>query len=362
MSNVFLQSAHGSMNRKYLDSTVSQNDWLLHHQGSHHTHEPRKLPYVFPKSVQHSLSPRAQGRAHQMPVTASRIMPLVINKLPSPYEHTTDLEVPFQRLSSSPSDPFDVDASKLERNLAQRQHSPPLPIIWPPVHNTQQLPLLPIPLNQKQFKSPFDHVEANKPILSQRPESILYLSQYWSDTADKKTSNSNKLLQAPYQQPGLAHANQQSQEHGTAMQIQSQKSNGSIIPPAPAQLSSQIVAQPLNHVQVLGQGFAKGSVLQKQLSRLPSSVAVNSMPDTSLHVNASVLPPLPPGPPPASSHMGAVLQNTCSMISSSHAGAFSGLISTLMAQGLISLTPTAQPQVPQFVTYLLYVVLLHDVL
>ncbi|KAG1338501.1 polyadenylation and cleavage factor [Cocos nucifera] len=338
-------SAHGSMNRKYPDSTVSQNDWLPHYQGSQHTHEPWKLPYMFPKSAQHSLSPRSRGRAHQMSVAASGITPPVINKLPSPYEHTADLEVPFQRLSSSHSDPFDVDTSTSEKNLAQRPHSPPpAPITWPPVHNTQQLPLLPIPPNQKQFKSPFDHVEANKPILNQRPESILYLSQYQNDTADRKTLNSNRLLQVPYRQPGLAHANQQSQDQGTGMQIQSQKSNGSILSPAPAQLSPQIVAQPLNHVQALGQGIAMGSVLRNQLSGLPSSVAVNSMPDTSLHVNASVLPPLPPGPPPASSQMGPVLQNTGSMIPSSPAGAFSGLINTLMAQGLISLTQPAQSQ------------------
>ncbi|XP_008808984.1 polyadenylation and cleavage factor homolog 4-like isoform X2 [Phoenix dactylifera] len=323
--------AHGSMNRKYLDSTVSQNDWLPPYQGSHHTHEPRKLPYMFPKSSQHNLSPRSRRRAHQMPVAASGITSLVSNKLPSPYEHTTDMEVPFSRLSSSHSDPFDVDTSTLERHLAQRPHSPPPPpIVRPSVHNNQQLPLLPIPPNQKQLKSPFDDVEAHKPIPNQRPESFLYLSQYQNDTADRKTLNSNKLLQVPYQQPGLAHSNQQSQEQGTTMQIQSQKSNGSIILPASAQLSSQMVAQPLNHVP-------------NHLSGLPS-VGVNSMPDTSLHVNASVLPPLPPGPPPASSQMGPVLQNTGSMISSSPAGAFSGLISTLMAQGLISLTPPAQSQ------------------
>ncbi|XP_026658914.2 polyadenylation and cleavage factor homolog 4-like [Phoenix dactylifera] len=334
-------SAHGSRNRKNLDSIVNQNKLLPHSQGSHHTREPRKLPYVFPQSSQQSLSPQARGRAPQMPVAASGITPPIGNKLPNLYENTPDMEVAFQELSSSHSNPFNVDTSTLEIYLPQIPHSPPpAPIIWPPVHKSEALPLLPILPNQKQFKSPFDFLEASKPLLNQGLESSFYFSQHQDDTADTKNSNSNKLLQVPYQQPGLAHENRQSQERGTNMQIQSQEAHRGFIPSAPAQLSFQ----PLNHAQPSGQGVAMGSVLPNPLSRLPSSAAVNSMPDTSLHVHASILPPLPPGPPPASSHMGPVSQNMGSVVSCSPASAFSGLISSLMAQGLISLTSPAQSQ------------------
>ncbi|KAG1365342.1 hypothetical protein COCNU_12G003420 [Cocos nucifera] len=297
----FFGSAHGEMNRKYLDGMVNQNKFLPHGQGSHQTHEPQKLPYMFPQSSQQSLGPQLRGRAPQMPVAASGITPPVGNKLPNLYENTPDMEVAFQTLSSSHSDPFNVDTSTLERYLPQRPHSPPhAPIVWPPVHKSQLLPLLPIPPNQKQFKSPFDFLEAYKPLLNQGPESSFYFSQHQNDTADRKNSNLNKLLQVPYQQPGIAHENRQ--------------------------------------------GVAMVSVLPNPSSRLPSSVAVNNMPDTSLHVDASILPPLPPGPPPASSQMGPVSQTMGSVVSSSTASAFSSLISSLMAQGLISLNPPAQSQ------------------
>ncbi|XP_010931817.2 polyadenylation and cleavage factor homolog 4 isoform X1 [Elaeis guineensis] len=341
----FFGNAHGSMNRKYLDGIVNQHKLLADSQGSHHTHEPRKLPYMFPQSSQQSLSPRLRGRASQMPVAASGITPSIGNKLPNLYENTPDMEVAFQTLSSSHSDPFNVDTSTLERYLPQRPHSPPhAPTVWPPVHKSQPLPLLPVPPNQKQCKSPFDFLEANKPLLNQGPESSFYFSQHQNDTADRKNLNSNKLLQVPYQQPGLALENRQSHERGTTMQIQAQEAHRGLIPSAPAQLSSHLVAQPLNHVQSSGQGVAMVSVLPNPLSRLPSSVAMNNMPDTSLLVDASILPPLPPGPPPASSQMGPVSQNAGSVVSSSPASAFSGLISSLMAQGLISLNPPAPSQ------------------
>lgn len=350
--NIFLQSAHGSRNRKYLDVMVNQNELLPHSQGSHHTHEPWKLPYMFPQSSQQSLSPRSRGRAPQ-PVAASGITPPIGNKFPSLYENTPDTEVAFQTLSSSHSDPFNVDTSTLERYLPQRPHSPPhAPIIWPPVHKSQPPPLLPIPPNQKQFKSRFDFLEANKPLPNQGPESSFYFSQHQNDTADRKNSNPNKLFQVPYQQPGLAHENRQSQERGSTMQIQSQEAHRGFVPSASAQLSSHLAALPLNHLHSLGQDVAMGSVLPNPLSRLPSSVAVNNMPDTFLQVHASVLPPLPPGPPPGLSQMGPVPQNTGSVVSSSPASAFSGLIGSLMAQGLISLTTPAQSQVHQFVTFL----------
>ena len=68
---------------------------------------------------------------------------------------------------------------------------------------------------------------------------------------------------------------------------------------------------------------------------------IPNMPSGSLHLQGGTLPPFPPGPPPASQMMPA----TENVGDQPQSAAFSGLISSLMAQGLISLTKPTPIQV-----------------
>lgn len=117
-----------------------------------------------------------------------------------------------------------------------------------------------------------------------------------------------------------------------------QEPHGGLIPP--------VLPQPLSGVQPHGQSGVLDSILPNPIPGMPVT-SVQNMLDISLH-RRSGLPPLPPGPPPLSSQPLTASQSNCSATSQSSVSGFSGLISSLMAQGLISLTPSAQSQVYQF--------------
>ncbi|XP_072969564.1 polyadenylation and cleavage factor homolog 4-like isoform X1 [Typha angustifolia] len=282
---------HGS-NKRLLERTEIQNDSFLRYQTSRGTQEPAKLPYMFPPNLQQNIGPLSRVRAPQMPSMGGRIEPSTCQKLPSPFDNSPDNEVPFQRLASSHSD-LNVDTLMKERQYAQRPHSPlPAPVEWPPLQKTHKL----------------------------------------YDAVDRKISGTSKFLRLPFQEAGSAQLNQNNQEEGTIMRIQSQEVHGSFIPSVPAQLSSHLVAQP--HMQVQAHGVAN------PLSSI-SSTHLHSMPP--LH-GGGVLPPLPLGPRPALSQTGPASHGAGSVISSSPSGAISGLLSTLMSQGLISLASPADSQ------------------
>ncbi|KAJ6837550.1 uncharacterized protein M6B38_119465 [Iris pallida] len=329
-----LGSLHRSMNRKFPDGTGSS----FHHY--HHVQEPHK----FLHSYQHELNSRPQGLGPLVPFSSSGLTLPNGQKVPGSYDYSPDVEMPFQRLSSIRSNSLNVEASSIDKHMAIKPLPPPSPLIWPPVHKSQPLPLHPIPSNQMHHKGPFSFTEANNPMVNYGPTSSVFLPQQQFDDADRKTSISSKVLPLPHQQPGLVHANRQSQEQGTGTVLQPHEAHGGYVPPVPAHVSSYLLAPHLNHLQMQGRGVFMGSVLPNSLPAMATSVATHSASDASPVLHGGILPPLPPGPPPAVSQIGSTSQCTNSVVSSSPASSFSGLISTLMAQGLISLTPPAQSE------------------
>uniref|UniRef100_A0A6V7QU87 CID domain-containing protein n=1 Tax=Ananas comosus var. bracteatus TaxID=296719 RepID=A0A6V7QU87_ANACO len=290
------------------------------------------LPHMLRPTSQQSLDPLSRVPAPQMASGLSRVAPSIAQKLTIPYDTPLDNEVPFQRSSTAYSD------QPNEKQLAQRARSPiPGPLEWPPVRKSEMQLLPSIPPNLNHFKSAADFLETNRTSVNQGPNPSLILPQ--------QQYNTSKLVQLPYQPPVSSHANQQSQG-GVVMRSQSQEADGSYVHNVQAQLPTQSPAtfgavQPLTHILAKGHGIAAAPVLPNSLPAMPSSVPLHNLPP--LH-SSGVLPPLPPGPPPTFLQTGPSAQIAGPVISNSTSIAFPGLLSTLMAQGLIKLTPPAQSQ------------------
>ncbi|CAL9093808.1 unnamed protein product [Musa textilis] len=313
---------------KYLDGTASQSDI-------------GKLSYLFPQPTHKSLSPRSRSRVTQMPVAAKEVTPAAVQRLPIPHDYSPDIDLPHHRLSNAHADPLKMDMSIMDRHSTQRSHSS-APIMLPPIHKAQPQPLLPMPQTQKPISSSPDVSLATKSIAIRGSHPTLFVPEQQYDIADRKNKDSVKLLHLPYKPSGLPHLNQQTQKQGISEPIPSQGSYRSILPPAEATVPSYSVAQPLNFPPTLLHG-ATASALQSS-SFVTPSITVQNTTDALLHAPAGLLPPLPPGPPPSLSQIGLASQSMSSAVSGSSTGAFSGLISSLMAQGLISLKSPPQPQ------------------
>lgn len=328
-------------------------------QGFRYPQESWGLSHYFPQSSQRHLDPNARGRAGQMYFPGSGMSHQIDN--------FSDTDAPFQRFSgvmsrmgSSKPDSLNMEVplpmtsvSTREKHVGQRPHSAPLaPLMWPPVsgHKSRPRSLLPILPQQKQIQIPLDILDANKSVVNQAPNTSSFFPGQRLDAPEMNALTSSKLMNLPNQQVGLISLNQQSQ--GTLQQrqlIQSQDTRENFVPTAAAQISSHLIAQSLNPGYMPeGQGALRSSILPNPIPGIPSSsVTIPGTSNTSFHLQGRTLPPLPPGPPPASSQMGPISQNLGPVASHPPTGsAFSGLISSLMAQGLISLTTPTSVQVP----------------
>lgn len=343
-----LQSGRGSTHMWPSDGKGGQNEQLHHYRRPNHVQEPGKFPYSF-QHAPGELSSTSRGW-RQMPVPVAvgngQKLPSSFDnpsgngqKLPSSYHNPSNI-VPYQSLPNIQSDTLTVETSMLDKHLELRPFSPPAaPASWT-VHKSRPLSLLPVTSYQRQFGSPFSLMESNKSF-NQGDNPSLFPSLQQFESADRETTMSSKVLSLP-QQAGLTQTNQQGEEQSDSMRTQPQEAHGSYIPSVPAHLSSPLLAQSLNHLQMQGRGVAMGP-LPNKISSMTSSGAMQSMTSTSSLVHG-IMPPLPPGPPPGSSHIESVSQNTGSIMSGSPVTAFSGLLGTLMAQGLITLPP-AQSEV-----------------
>ncbi|XP_058093060.1 polyadenylation and cleavage factor homolog 4 isoform X2 [Magnolia sinica] len=333
------QLGRESMTTKSL-STVTQNGSLPHFEAPYQTREPWNLSHRFSQSSNPYLTPQSRA-ALQMPFSASGMVPSAGQKI-SPLDSKLEAEAPvwsFPTIQSRMgySNPGTSNlavlssaapASTMEKHLAQRPHSPPITQhMRPPLHNSLPPPLV----HSLPHRAQFDLLDVNRLSVNHGPNKSLILSRPQFDAADRTSLNSSTLLQFPQQQAGLVSLiRPPSQEHAA-------------LPPAPA---SHLVAQTLNHGPMQGQGSIRNAIFPNPFPGISSSsVTIHSIPGTSFHVPGGALPPLPPGPPPVSSQMGPTSQNTGPIISNHPPGsAFSGLIGSLMAQGLISLTAPAAPQ------------------
>ncbi|XP_020592406.1 uncharacterized protein LOC110032952 isoform X2 [Phalaenopsis equestris] len=284
----------GPMNEMYLDDTGGTIEQLRRHESSQLVQEHEYLPHVFHHSTPDNLSPKSEGRPFQLPYLVSGVTPSVTQKRNSLYDNSHNADMPFLKLSSATTDTPSMEMSTL---VTQKARETPLaPVTWPPTHRSQPLQLL---------STPNLLADNNVPIGKQQQNFSVPLPQLQFD------ANGRQLLRQPFQE-----------------------SHGGFIPP--------LLARPPSGIRPNGQSGVLDSILPNPLSGVSVS-SLQPMLDMSLHGRTG-MPPLPPGPPPLSSQPLPSSQNSCSAASQSSVSGFSGLINSLMAQGLISLTPPSQSQ------------------
>ncbi|XP_042489101.1 polyadenylation and cleavage factor homolog 4-like isoform X2 [Macadamia integrifolia] len=347
---------HGSMIKNSLSDPGTQNE---------STHIPSsRYPHHYPQSSQQNLDPNTGARTGQMSYPAGGMAISAGQKHSLQIENFPDSDGQCQRFSSvrsrigssSPNSSMVEPVSPmmpmltLEKYLGPGPHAPPLAQLpWPAVNLPRSHPLTlpPIISQQKQIRSPFYTMDVNKPVLNQVPSKSSVLPGQRLDASERKAQSSGKLMPLPNQQTGLISLNQRNHGQAALLQrqlIQSQDARESYIPFAAPQISSHLMARSLNQGHIpQGHGPIVNSILSNPTPGVPpSSVTLSSIPNNSFHLQGGTLPPLPPGPPPASSQMGTISQNSGPISTQPPAGsAFSGLISSLVAQGLISLTTSA---------------------
>ncbi|KAK8629466.1 hypothetical protein V6N13_078307 [Hibiscus sabdariffa] len=159
---------------------------------------------------------------------------------------------------------------------------------------------------------------------------------YMPEQFDSFGSKDQSLTTAPKfpgQRPALQHRNSL---HGTSLQRHFPlEVRDGFLSSATGPLPTRLLAPPFNH------GYARpmhgGMVPSNPIHVARPPLSISNMPSGSLHFQGGAIPPLPPGPPPASQMMPATQNAGPLLPNQPQGGAFSGLISSLMAQGLISL-------------------------
>ncbi|XP_057962449.1 polyadenylation and cleavage factor homolog 4 [Malania oleifera] len=314
-------------------------------QGSRYPQEAWNMLHNGPRLSQHSLN--SERRGFQIPVSASGISSVAGEKMPVGADNFADSDAELHTLSTFAS----RTGSSSLNSMNLETHSAVVPSstgIWPPVnvHKSYPPPMLPVFPQQKQIRSRSDLMNSTSTVVNHGPEKYVFLPDQRLVSVENKALSSTKLPPLPNRQAGLIPFSQPN-PHVSNLQPQvilSQESQENFVSTVAASVPSHLGSSPMIHGYTSqGPGVATSAALLNQLHHVRSSVPFQNIPNSSLHLQGGTLPPLPPGPPPASSPMVPLSQGPI-INSQPPGGAFSGLISSLVAQGLISLTAQAPTQ------------------
>ncbi|GKV16058.1 hypothetical protein SLEP1_g26763 [Rubroshorea leprosula] len=299
-----LGSGHGL--NQLVGSRYPQDAWNM----SHHS------------SQSSQLHAKGRGRDFQMSVSAGGALALGGEKMAPLIDKLPDADLQLVRPPSLLSRTTTHDSI----TIAARPTMLPSPAgMWPPgnVHKSQPPPAHLIYPLQKP-RSQFDLMNPGNSVMNQGRSKPSYLPEQQFDSFESKEQNLTRLLQLPKQHPALYQQNQ--------LQANSLQAASLPIPP-------HLLVPRLSHgYSSQGRGPVISMAPSNPISVVQRPLTIQNMPMTSLHLPGGAQPPLPPGPPPAS-QMIPISQNTGQVLPNQpQSGAFSGLISSLMAQGLISLT------------------------
>ncbi|GFS29867.1 PCF11P-similar protein 4 [Actinidia rufa] len=222
---------------------------------------------------------------------------------------------------------------------------PPLAGAWPPINiqKSHSFPVLPPLPQQKKSKSQFDPINASNTVMNQGLNKS-FLPEHQFNSIENKALSSIKLPSFPNQQALAVPLNPQNREQVTPTQPQvlSQEVRRNLVPPPaiPAVVSMPSLLPPLAHGYIpQGRNTATSNVMSNPIPGVHPSLPFLNTPSSSMHLHGAGFPPLPQGPRPDSSHMIPISHNPGSIAPNPQGGgALSGLISSLVAQGLISLT------------------------
>lgn len=300
--------------RRYPSNLGPQNGTISEYHTSENTLDPGRLLAMSAPSWQHTNGLPLRVQAPQPSSTLDRL------SLPA------DGEMPVKRL------PAGGTYALIEKH---RPSPAPAPIEWPPLVHGQP------PSFTNHARRAKDSLEI-RPFINQGVNSSVFVPRHQYDASDQNTVSTGNLAQPPYQQPDLLSSSQQNQ--GT-MGNQSQTHH-----------ARQFHPHSLSHPQEAFRSFAPnmpvgmsqnpfqgqgGSAATPPVPTLPNSFSLPpAVPPYGVpSVPNFAPPPLHCGLPPASLQMGP---------SSSQVGGpttyFSGILSNLMHQGVISLEPPSQPQ------------------
>ncbi|CAI9756585.1 unnamed protein product [Fraxinus pennsylvanica] len=219
--------------------------------------------------------------------------------------------------------------------------APALTESWLPakLQSSYPLPSLAALPSQMHSRGQFNTMSSGNVIVDQGLNKSIHSKQHFSGTNSMPRS---KLPQFPIQCPGSFPLNLQSSAQATLVQPHLLKSQGvrlNLPLPSSASGLSHATIQPLNH------GYAaqrhdppSDTALRDIVLGSQSSLPINNAPYT-IHSLGMPLASLPRGPPLGTAQSLPIQQNIGLVAPSPSAGAaLSGLISSLVAQGLISLS------------------------
>ncbi|XP_065877531.1 polyadenylation and cleavage factor homolog 4 [Euphorbia lathyris] len=288
--------------------------------GSHYPREAWKLPHNFPHLTERSREfPLPFSRSGVSSSGSESLAPLV-DKLP---------EMDGQ-LVRAPNHPLRISSSLTPSSVGA----------WPivNVHKSHPPPTHPIFPPQKQSRTQYDPRNASNPAGNQGSQKSSFLSDQQLNSLESKESS---LMKPSFLHGQLAGMNQQNHAQVHPFHPQFLPSNGarenfsSPMPPHP-------LLPPFDHgYGIQGHGMGMGMVPSNPMHAVRHPLPFNF--PNSFHSQGGMRPPLPSGPHPASQVI-PIHQNSGPMASNQPGNAFSGLIGSLMAQGLISLTNEAPSQ------------------
>ncbi|GLT66192.1 hypothetical protein SLA2020_385740 [Shorea laevis] len=288
--------------------------------GSRYPQDAWNLPHHASQSSHH-LHGEGSGRDFQMPISAGGLTSLGLEKMSSFVDKLPDADLQLVRPPTIVSRTTTHDS--VTTVGAHPAIIPSSAGVWPPanVHKSQPPPTHSIYPLQKP-RSQFDLMNPGSSLLSQGQSKPSYLAEQQFDSFESKEQNFTRLPHMPNQHPALYWQNQ----------LQATPLQSASLPP-------RLLAPPLSlGYSSQGYGAVSSMVPTNLVPVIQTPLTIQKMPMTSLHLSGRALPPLPRGPP-LSSQLIPISQNAVQGLPNQpQSGAFSGLISSLVSQGFISLT------------------------
>ncbi|XP_022158857.1 polyadenylation and cleavage factor homolog 4 isoform X3 [Momordica charantia] len=239
--------------------------------------------------------------------------------------------------------------SSMESQSAVQSMGPRHPVNVPNSCPPSRPPMFPVP---RHNASQFDSLSGSNSFIHRANRSPFLPEQQMNNLRNKEPSLTTKLPQVGNHHTGcipLTKGNQLQAIHLKPQFLPSQDMqdnfSASVVPPALPHLMAPSLSQGYSSQ---GHRPANSECLSSSAPIGQWNLPVHNSLSNPLHVLGGTLPPLPPGPHPTSVQTMPVSQNAGCLIPGQQPGtAFSGLISSLMAQGLISLNnqPSVQDSI-----------------
>lgn len=218
------------------------------------------------------------------------------------------------------------------------------------VHATRPPSLNPIFPLQKHVRSHFQGINATNTIVNQGPNKSSLMPERLLDSVESNNLSIVKIPQIPNQFSRPISLNQQIR--GQASQPQTFPSKDVQEGFSESQITEASQFNGANSLQGRNAAISAAVSISLPVGQLP--FPIQNLGSNSLHLPRGVLPPLFPGGPPAPSQMMPHTSASPYVSNQQPAGAFSGLINSLMAQGLISLTEHQQPPVQVSILFIYF--------